>query len=156
MCVTDDGRIFDFDATFAMRVLSLASVLADRGKLGCRAFGESARAPDGDNVAYILYTSGSTGNPKGVVLPLRAVHALADDLNAHVGATSDDVMLAFTTLCFDALLRLFGCEEWHGRRRNLNAKGLRPLRMGVRPFAGSNAHCARVFVRASVRIRQMS
>src|SRR5690606_29773986 len=36
-------------------------------------------APDGEAVAYVMYTSGSTGTPKGVVVPHRAILRLVVD-----------------------------------------------------------------------------
>ncbi len=52
--------------------------------------------------AAILYTSGSTGRPKGVVLSHRNLVAGADSVNAYLGNTADDVLLAVLPLSFDA------------------------------------------------------
>ncbi len=70
------------------------------------AAGEPAHG-DGDgvidaDVAAILYTSGSTGSPKGVVLSHRNVLAGAESVAAYLRHTRDDVVLAVLPLSFDA------------------------------------------------------
>ncbi len=69
------------------------------------AIGAQSDAPleevaDGDDPAYIMYTSGTTGRPKGVMAPHRGVTRLA--YNSFVDLAPDDVVLQFAPLAFDA------------------------------------------------------
>lgn len=61
----------------------------------------SARPPDGDRAA-ILYTSGSTGSPKGVVLSHRNLLVGAESVSTYLENSCDDVVLAALPLSFDA------------------------------------------------------
>jgi acyl-CoA ligase (AMP-forming) (exosortase A-associated) len=54
------------------------------------------------DMAAILYTSGSTGNPKGVVLSHRNMVAGARSVASYLGNTADDRILAVLPLSFDA------------------------------------------------------
>ena len=58
---------------------------------------------DPENVAYVTYTSGSTGGPKGIAMPHRAVVNLLSWQAAHYRMTQDDPprTLQFASLAFD-------------------------------------------------------
>lgn len=61
-----------------------------------------------DQLAYILYTSGSTGQPKGVQIRHKSVVNLLQDLIKRSGMNSNDTFLAVTTISFDiSVLELF-------------------------------------------------
>ncbi len=53
----------------------------------------AAAEPDGETPAFIVYTSGTTGPPKGVVLPRRAVTSNLDALAEVWEWTADDVLV---------------------------------------------------------------
>ncbi|MBS0184104.1 MAG: amino acid adenylation domain-containing protein [Nitrospira sp.] len=53
------------------------------------------------DLAYILYTSGSTGQPKGVEIPHQALVNFLCSIRQEPGCSAQDVMLSVTTLSFD-------------------------------------------------------
>jgi len=60
-----------------------------------------SRASTPDGLAYVLYTSGSTGQPKGVEVQHRALANFLSSMRDQPGCSADDVFLAVTTLSFD-------------------------------------------------------
>jgi amino acid adenylation domain-containing protein len=60
------------------------------------------------SLAYIIYTSGSTGKPKGVKVHHLAVVNFLNSMAREPGISSEDKLLAITTLSFDiSVLELF-------------------------------------------------
>jgi amino acid adenylation domain-containing protein len=66
---------------------------------------ESGNSPEevvaSEDLAYVLYTSGSTGQPKGVEIPHRAVVNLLQAMLLRPGLKKSDTFAAITTLSFD-------------------------------------------------------
>ena len=61
-----------------------------------------------DDLCYLLYTSGSTGQPKGVAITHRNVVNFLTSMQREPGITASDRLLAITTISFDiAGLELF-------------------------------------------------
>jgi amino acid adenylation domain-containing protein len=81
---------------------SLAPVLMDRD--WNRIDSEDPTAPEGPDPsqsAYVIYTSGSTGRPKGVQVQHDSLVNLLWSMKSLLGVTSNDVLLAVTTISFD-------------------------------------------------------
>jgi amino acid adenylation domain-containing protein len=57
--------------------------------------------PTPDSAAYVMYTSGSTGEPKGVVVPHRGLVNLAEWLGRNFGSRVFSRVLAATSFSFD-------------------------------------------------------
>ncbi|MFA4135847.1 MULTISPECIES: amino acid adenylation domain-containing protein [unclassified Brevibacillus] len=60
---------------------------------------EQHAAPE--SLAYLMYTSGSTGNPKGVLIPHRGVIRLVKHVS-YVSLTAEETMLHMASISFDA------------------------------------------------------
>lgn len=66
-------------------------------------------ATDPDALAYVLFTSGSTGEPKGVEVSHSAAMNTIESLNDHFGIGPDDRCLALSALeCDMSVLDIFG------------------------------------------------
>ncbi|WP_367127893.1 amino acid adenylation domain-containing protein [Saccharothrix sp. HUAS TT1] len=63
--------------------------------------GESTSAASPDDLAYLMFTSGSTGVPKGVLVPHRAVLTAGAALTDRYGITQQDRVLNLTPLIWD-------------------------------------------------------
>ncbi len=81
--------------------------LEDEGLLATARDGESvprpprARRPAQEQLAYVMYTSGSTGQPKGVAVPQRGIVRLVRETN-YLPFAADDIYLQLSPLSFDA------------------------------------------------------
>ena len=90
----EDRHRFPKDAA----VLDVTTLCADAD--GDRSAPPMQRA-DGDSLAYVMYTSGSTGEPKGIEICHRSIIRLVHDVD-YVDLGPDQVMLHAAPLGFDA------------------------------------------------------
>jgi amino acid adenylation domain-containing protein len=66
--------------------------------------GERTRVASVDDVAYVTFTSGTTGTPKGVMIPHRGIAPFAHDVVDRVGLRADSRVLHNYNVTFDAHL----------------------------------------------------
>jgi amino acid adenylation domain-containing protein len=88
------------DASTRDKVAGLANVLSLDDEADVPAQAGAAPKVSPDTPAYVCYTSGSTGEPKGVVVPHRAVFRLIDS-PSWIDVQDDDVFFQLTRVGFD-------------------------------------------------------
>jgi amino acid adenylation domain-containing protein len=76
-------------------------LLLDQKSVYSNESGENLNYGNAQNFAYVLYTSGSTGIPKGVQIKQHSVVNLVSSMSKLLKVTSKDVLLAETTISFD-------------------------------------------------------
>jgi amino acid adenylation domain-containing protein len=101
------------------------------GELSPAAGAASSAEPRPADLAYVMYTSGSTGQPKGVAIQQQGVVRLARGLS-RVAATADDTFLLLAPTAFDAST----IEVWvplaHGARLVVYPPGpVEPYQLGT-------------------------
>ncbi|MEG4110940.1 MULTISPECIES: amino acid adenylation domain-containing protein [unclassified Microcoleus] len=74
---------------------------AAREEINAQSEENPANLAHADNLAYVMYTSGSTGNPKGVCVVHRGVVRLVKDTN-YASLTAAEVFLQLAPISFDA------------------------------------------------------
>jgi amino acid adenylation domain-containing protein len=75
-----------------------------------------AHVPDPEDPAYLMYTSGSSGTPKGALIAHRSLSNLAADFTQRLRATPRDVTLWLTTFAFDITNIELDVPLWSGGR----------------------------------------
>ncbi|MFC5048325.1 amino acid adenylation domain-containing protein [Aquimarina hainanensis] len=97
---------------FKENKLVKTSVLLDQGEQILQ--GQSVSIPEvkisPDQLIYVIYTSGTTGTPKGVLCEHKGIMNLAVSQITEIGLNSEDRILQFASISFDAFgFELYPC-----------------------------------------------
>jgi len=80
-----------------------------------RAIHARSLTPSKDQLAYMIFTSGTTGTPKGVMIDHFAAMNTIEHVNRLIGATENDRVLAVSSLSFDlSVYDIFGLHDAGG------------------------------------------
>ncbi len=96
----DDATLAELPAS--CRTITIEDLLSsDLPTANCQLPTSDCQLTTATSPAYVNYTSGSTGEPRGVLVPHRGVVRLVKSAN-YVSLTADDTLLQLSTLSFDA------------------------------------------------------
>ncbi|TQV81105.1 non-ribosomal peptide synthetase [Aliikangiella coralliicola] len=111
LLLTDEKVGFEFDRD--VKVVNIASndtlVKIDEE----RDNNLNLEIPD-SNIAYIAFTSGSSGEPKGVVVSQKNLRAYLSAINKHYNITPVDNVLQFSSISFDIFVEELFCSICNG------------------------------------------
>lgn len=92
------------------------SLLLDTREMGEVKVHATGMDSSGESPVYIIYTSGSTSEPKGVMAPEAQVLFCIEAINERLGNSGDDSILCCLPLSFDyGLYQLFFALRFHSR-----------------------------------------
>jgi amino acid adenylation domain-containing protein len=98
--VTHSAAVLEGEIS-AETIVSLDRDATEIATQSTAALERDARDATPADAAYVIFTSGSTGKPKGVVVSHASLANLLQSVRETHGMSSDDVVLAITTLGFD-------------------------------------------------------
>jgi amino acid adenylation domain-containing protein len=99
--VTSAALAGAFAGAFAGAGIPRVVVAPGRAPEGPPPASAGAPAPPAEAAAYLIYTSGSSGRPKGVVVPHRALAAFVDAARREYGIGPSDRVLQLASVSFD-------------------------------------------------------
>ncbi len=99
--ITDNKHAFLFDGCKRdIQVINLDDIKPAKVKT----YEYSAESPNTENPCYLIYTSGSSGTPKGVMISERNLLNFINSIQDVLKLQTSDHLLATTTVCFDISL----------------------------------------------------
>lgn len=101
VCLALDPRLPPSRESDMLAQAGAVDILDERVQLGAR-LGSTPPMPGGDQSAYVVFTSGTTGRPKGVLVTHRGLHLTAEHSAYWFGLESGDRLLCTASWAFDA------------------------------------------------------
>jgi len=100
----NDANVTTFiteNETYSWEKLETKKLLINEELLGMPTSGFIAKTPKTNDPIFIVYTSGSTGNPKGVVLTQRNIKDFLKHFRSAPGMDEQDRVIGLTSISFD-------------------------------------------------------